>query len=217
MPRPSLKAERRAQILDAYEACVARYGVEGATLERTAETAGLARALIRHNVGNREDLLYALVDRFEADAMAQLRAVIANLPERDALSTLIECMFDPQYIDPQQVLVSEAFVIAAPQYPKLAEAMRRFMEAFLDAVADVIVSVRPAAQRRDADAVAAGLMAIYFNVESLHPLGALPRLTAASKHAALLLAQALPDAASTPLPAKRKRGAPPAKSPKRRD
>ena len=34
MPRPSLKAQRSEEILDAYERCVARYGVEGATLEK---------------------------------------------------------------------------------------------------------------------------------------------------------------------------------------
>ena len=43
MGRPSIKAERREQILDAYETCVARFGVGGASLEKIAETAGLAR------------------------------------------------------------------------------------------------------------------------------------------------------------------------------
>ena len=37
MPRPSVKAERTEEILDAFERCVARYGVEGSTLERIAE------------------------------------------------------------------------------------------------------------------------------------------------------------------------------------
>ena len=55
MARPSVKEERREQILTAYEQCVARYGVEGATLDKVAEEAGLARPLIRHNIGNREE------------------------------------------------------------------------------------------------------------------------------------------------------------------
>ena len=43
MARPIVKDQRRAEILDAFEACVARYGVEGATLAKTAEQAGLGQ------------------------------------------------------------------------------------------------------------------------------------------------------------------------------
>ena len=80
MPRRSLKEERRSQILDAFEICVARYGVEGATLERVAEEAGLARPLIRHNVGNREDLLDALLERYLESSEHSMRQLLAALP-----------------------------------------------------------------------------------------------------------------------------------------
>ncbi|MEO1142890.1 MAG: TetR/AcrR family transcriptional regulator, partial [Pseudomonadota bacterium] len=63
MARPDIKESRREQIIDAFEFCVARYGVEGATLAKTAEQAGLARPLVRHNVGNRDDLVDALTKR----------------------------------------------------------------------------------------------------------------------------------------------------------
>ena len=43
MARPSVKDERTEAILAAFERCVARHGVEGATLQRTADEAGLAR------------------------------------------------------------------------------------------------------------------------------------------------------------------------------
>ena len=64
MARPSLKKERTDQILDALERCLAGYGLEGATQDRIAEEAGLARPLIRHNVGNRDDMLRLGLDRF---------------------------------------------------------------------------------------------------------------------------------------------------------
>ena len=48
---------RRQEYLDAFEKCVARYGIEGATLAKIAEIAGLARPLVRHNVGNRDTYL----------------------------------------------------------------------------------------------------------------------------------------------------------------
>jgi AcrR family transcriptional regulator len=44
--------ERIPEILDAYT----RYGLEGTTLQRVADEAGMARGHIRHYVGNREQL-----------------------------------------------------------------------------------------------------------------------------------------------------------------
>lgn len=57
MGRRSLAVERRGQILAAAIECMATHGVSGSTLERIAETAGMARGHVRHFAGNREDLL----------------------------------------------------------------------------------------------------------------------------------------------------------------
>ena len=90
MGRPSLTSERREQILDAYEACVARHGVEGATLARTAQAAGLARPLIRHHLGNREALLEALTERFFARSQDAMTALAGALPARGRAAALID-------------------------------------------------------------------------------------------------------------------------------
>ena len=196
MPRPSLKEERRDQILDAYEACVARFGVEGATLERIAEEAGLARALIRHNVGNRDDLLAALVDRFEAASNREMQDLYAMLPAKHRLRTLAEWLFDPQYVDPKQVLVSEALIGAAPHYPEIAKVMRKWLNKFVSDLGDVIADEFPKADRDHVTAVAAGFTGIYFNVDSMVPLGKMSGLADASKRAVGLLIDSLEHDAS---------------------
>lgn len=61
MGRPSVKAERREQILAATARCVARYGLAGLTLEKVSEESGMSRGHVRHYVGNRDDLILALV------------------------------------------------------------------------------------------------------------------------------------------------------------
>lgn len=53
---------RRPQILDAFAACVARYGIDGSTLDRVAEEAGVTRALVRHYLGNRDEVVVALAE-----------------------------------------------------------------------------------------------------------------------------------------------------------
>jgi len=63
MGRKSLKTERVSEILDAFERCLEKKGLQATTLDNIAEEAGLARRMIRHYVGNREDLIDAAVVR----------------------------------------------------------------------------------------------------------------------------------------------------------
>lgn len=191
MPRRSLRDQRREQILDAYEVCVARYGVEGASLERVAEEAGLARPLIRHNIGNREELLDALVARFEENSAESIRQLLAALPAEKRLMTLIEWLFDPASADPTMVLVSNALTAAGAQDPKLARSMRAWTRDFVAEIAAVAATEHPAAEDEVIQAVAAGIASAFFTVESTTPLGRMSDLRQACKAAALRLAETL--------------------------
>ena len=63
MPRPSLKEQRTEEILDAFERCIHRVGLSGSSLEVIAEEAGMKRSILRHYIGNRDDILEALAAR----------------------------------------------------------------------------------------------------------------------------------------------------------
>lgn len=191
MARPDIKDERREQILNAFEACVARSGIEGATLAGIAEAAGVARPLIRHNVGNREDLVAALVERFMERSRRALDDLIAALPHENRLTTIIEQLFDPQFSDAQLVQVSNALIAASADDPALANKMRAWLRAFVSRIERVIAAEYPGAPSAHVAAVAAGITGVYFNVEALYPLGNIKALAAASKEAALLLAASL--------------------------
>ena len=191
MGRPSIKRRRSREILDAYETCVARHGVEGATLERVAAEAGLARSLIRHNVGNRADLLDALVARFLSNSETRTAEMIAGLPEHGPVPALIDRLFDRKQADVSQVLVAEALIAAAADNPKLAARLGDWVGAFVDAIAQVLEAAVPDAAKVDIEAVAAGITGIYFNVDSLASLGDPGGLRSASKRAALMLAVTL--------------------------
>lgn len=59
MGRPSIAQQRRRQILQATLRTIARHGLAGATLDRIADEAGMARGHVRHFAGNRDDVLAA--------------------------------------------------------------------------------------------------------------------------------------------------------------
>ncbi|USG61102.1 TetR/AcrR family transcriptional regulator [Sneathiella marina] len=191
MARPTVKDERQKQILDAFATCVARYGVEGATLEKTAKQAGLARALIRHNVGNRIDLLDALLEQFLENSRHVTEDMVSALPEHNRTRTLCDWLFDPSSSDAQLVLVANALIAAASTNKTLARKMREWMHTFVAAINQVITEEYPEANVEKVSAVALGVTGIYFNVEALYPLGNVTVLAKDSKRAALLLLDTL--------------------------
>jgi AcrR family transcriptional regulator len=191
MGRPSNKEQRREEILVAYEKCVARFGVEGATLERIAEEAGLARALLRHHVGNREDLLNALLARFFKASDSVMAYLIKKLPEEQRIFVLADWLFDPDYTDPHLVLVTESLIAASLERPKLAQQMKDWLARFVDLFTQEIKTTFPHEDDETCAIVAMGFTAIYFNIDSLSPLGEVDHFRYLSKQAALRLLKTL--------------------------
>lgn len=191
MARPEIKEDRREQILDAFEHCVARYGLEGATLGKTAEIAGLARPLIRHNIGNKEALQEALVERFLARSRTAMEDLVSSLPDENRLETLLDVLFDPRGANPQLVLVFNALSAAAPGDLLLARQLQHWLDDFVKRLEDVLARSCPCAPAELLETVAAGLSGIYFNVEALYPIGISARFVTSSKSAAKLLLTAL--------------------------
>ncbi|MES0811930.1 TetR/AcrR family transcriptional regulator [Roseibium sp. SCPC15] len=191
MARPDIKDDRREQILDAFETCVARYGLEGATLAKVAEVAGLARPLIRHNVGNREDLLAALIERFLSQSRTSMTTLLSYLPSQNRLAVLIDLLFDPRYANPRLVQVFNALSAGAPDDSELACRLREWLEDFVGKIENEIAREHPQASEDQVKAAGAGISGIYFNVEALYPIGVSAQFIEASKNAALLLVMAL--------------------------
>lgn len=190
MPRPSKKEERATEILDAYGRCIARFGVAGTTLEMIAEEAGLARALIRHNVGNKDEILDAFLARFLSQSSTEVEELIDWLPDDNRIDALITVLFDPRYIDRQELSASNALFAAATDNPPLARKLRAWTAAFTDTIASEL-SAAYSTSKDQADIVANGIVAIYFNFEALAPLGNVAGIRETSESAARLLASTL--------------------------
>lgn len=191
MPRPSLQTERKAQILSAMSRCVAKYGLHGATLEKVAKAAGLARALLRHNIGNREQLVDEFIDFYLQKSLEKTNALFDGLPAANRTHTLIDWLFDANYEDPESILIAEALIAAGAEDAILRQRMTEWTMAFVSRVELTLRQDFPSASSENLRASAAGIVGIYFNVASMSPLGDIPTLRAPSKQAALLLIESL--------------------------
>lgn len=192
MARPSKKAERTEEIIDAYERCVVRFGVEGATLQRVADECGLARPLLHHYVGNREDLLDALVARFAARGDADDAEIQRHLPTSDRCRAYIDLIFDERYASSSHdILLYQALIVAAPERPALADILRQWYEAFVSELCEALEVEHPDTDELSIRAVATGIVALYFNADSMAPLMPAKALFADSKAAAIRLLETL--------------------------
>jgi TetR/AcrR family transcriptional repressor of bet genes len=78
MGRPSVRAERRAEIVEAFARVLAEHGYAGATIAAVAAEAGVAPGLVHHHFTDKEDLLASLLEHLMERFRSRTRAVEAS-------------------------------------------------------------------------------------------------------------------------------------------
>ncbi len=185
MARPSVKEKRTEEILDAFERCVARYGVEGSTLEKIAEQAGLRRSLLRHYIGNREELIEALLERFISRSNTVMAQMTTLLKDASA-AKFIEYLFYEEDGD-TSALVSQPLIVAAAEHENIRIQMTEWGAQFTAQLSNIISGIYPTISEADLSEIATGIEGIYFNYASFAVLGKSEKMKKASIGAALRL------------------------------
>ena len=191
MGRPSNSSARTEQILDAFQTCVARYGLEGATLEKTAKEAGLARALIRHHVGNRDQLLDMLIERVMDVSRERTQELIRALPATNRVRALVGYLFEPDHDDSNKTRLMETLITASYDRPELAGELKTWSDEFTRALTEEVQAEFPNQSSTKCEIVATGIAALYANAESMAALGGREKLFETSQQAALLLLESM--------------------------
>ncbi|WP_371170838.1 TetR/AcrR family transcriptional regulator [Aliiroseovarius sp. 2305UL8-7] len=169
--RPSNRDERYAQVMQALVRCVARFGLEGASLSQVATEAGLSRPLIRHHLGNREEMISALQDYVLQSFTEQTAALTAALPAKEPSAALVELLFsETTGATPDLVLAFAALTARAAEDTDLRAACRESLLRFEATIAETLRKEHPEADAYVVHATAHNITALYFNVTSLAPL-----------------------------------------------
>lgn len=169
--RPSNKDQRQSEVMKAYVSAVAKYGLDGTTLEIIAKTAGLSRSLIRHHLGNKAEMSEMLTSHVLSEFDEAASQLLTSLPKKGSLETLIKFMTTPhEDSDPELILAFAALTMKCGNNPKLAERIRASIERFEHALCQLIESEYPKNDKESIEAVSNGLVSIYFNVVSLESL-----------------------------------------------
>jgi AcrR family transcriptional regulator len=193
MARPDLTEVRTPQILDAFARCVARYGLEGASLEQIAEEAGVKRSLLRHYVGNRDEMVAALAERVVESYREDLDGMLALLPKGPhRVKVMVDYLFPRQRWEPSvDTAVTDVLIGAADRYPAVHEIMKHFTEDLFERFEEVIREGYPQADRSSLQAVVYGIISLSFTHESLMPLGLPISYAKSAQEAAMVLVRSL--------------------------
>lgn len=168
MPRRDLTAERTEQILDAFERCIVKHGLEGSSLEKIGEEAGMKRTILRHYIGNREDLIQALCRR----VVARYRSHMASLEQLPASKNPVKTLLDNLFAEytaesAADILVAESLIAAADRHPGVGGQMRDYMADFTATVSRLLERIHPKSAESARWTAAYGITSLLFNDASL--------------------------------------------------
>ncbi len=192
MPRPSLKSQRTEEILDAFQRCIVKDGIQGASLERIAEEAGMGRTILRHYVGNRDDLIVALAERYVAHVLKTLDAFENALPKNDRVRAMVRMMFsNVTGFDHDENLVADALIIEANRLPEVNELMTMWFDRFVHMIETELQREHPNAKPAARRAAAVGIVSTFLLAGSMRPIFDSPDYRRSAKRAAEQLVDAL--------------------------
>lgn len=179
---------RRQALIDATRRCMARDGVEGTTVRRICDEAGVSSGLLRHYFGSKDALMAATYEAMVhelAHASDELIADIAIDP-RERLSRAVRITLEPPLVAPERRRVQVAFWDLVPRNAVIARAHDKLYGDYRIALAGVIAEVaRADGVTVDARRVALALTALLDGLWLQMCLE--PKLfTAAEAHAACL-------------------------------
>lgn len=171
MGRPSMAGQRIEEILDALELCIIEQGIQASSLESIADKAGLKRSILRHYIGNRDQIIVALSQRWRNIYSQQWQQLLSWLPSENKAESLIEAIFSIGSSDRVKgTIIGEAIFSEAKRLPEVKQDQEQVMAEFLHIFSEVLTSDHPGADATDIDLVCHGIYANYLLSESFLPL-----------------------------------------------
>lgn len=192
MGRPNLTEQRTREILDAFERCVSRFGIEGSSLDRIAEEAGMKRSILRHYMGNRDALVLALADRVITKYEAGFDEYLKATARECGVDQLLGYLFpSTTQSTTESVMVIESLIALGASDGEIQEKMKGYIDRFVGRCAALLQGDFPSVPKSQCWAVAYGVVSICFNQESLVSLELPSKYAKAAKRTAQILIDSL--------------------------
>jgi len=189
MGRKSLKTERVNEILDAFEHCLTKKGLQGTTLDNIAEEAGLARRMIRHYIGNREDLIDAAVERIIEKFTRSVFDTIDKFEHKNRFKGALEYIFSEEFNELPATKLVAALLAVSLYDEQVCRAVKTLYDSFHIGLDQELKAHIPNAPETQRVQTAYSVMCLSFGGGWMRNIGFDPTLNIQNKH----IAQSLVD------------------------
>ncbi|GAB4188611.1 MAG: hypothetical protein OHK0022_00570 [Roseiflexaceae bacterium] len=184
MGRKSRAEVRRAEILAAFERCIVRSGFD-VPLEQIADEAGVQRSLIRHYLGNRDELVDQLIAQIAQQYPQRAidffirgleGGVDGLLDGLFPLSVASDC--DAGFVPNWDAAINALLGTAQGRYPQAKQRLAQMMEQIIEQAAALLHQHFPQATPADCYEATYGLLCLVQSHDMLLMLGMDQRHTA---------------------------------------
>lgn len=171
MGRKSLIKERTSQILDAFERCIVKYGLEESSIPRIAEEAGVKHSIIRHYIGNRNALVSAMVIRFTSH-YKELIFNALNMPDlMENTSTVFTYFFDEFTRNNAECIIFSQLFSAATKDESIRRNLLAFYQEIEAHTIRIFSSLHPDIPRDKIETVTYAILSLWLGHTQFFHLG----------------------------------------------
>lgn len=175
MGRKDLTQERQDAILDAMERCIAKYGLQGTTLEKIASEAGINRGLLHHYIGNRAEIIQLMLERLIERHRASFMSYAAARPQTDQARIVVDYYFDSWFeLAPNDDALILGLLAESERDPHIHKLLINLYNGFENMIARELSQLFPNVDSKDLHSVSYSLMLLAFAHATITWLG-LPR------------------------------------------
>jgi AcrR family transcriptional regulator len=189
--RPSLAVLRRAELLDAVEACITAHGVAATTVAAVAELAGTQPSKVHHYLGSRNEMLAAAVERALHRVEALVVVEMTSTPPNQRLAAQLDVLFGPSLTAPEVNQLIDHLVVASYIDEDVHDAVRSMYQRFLAILIESIEATYPAADAGQRRRTALAILALAHASPTIASLGIDPDTMQHNHDAAKALLQQL--------------------------
>ncbi|HEU4325664.1 MAG TPA: hypothetical protein VFS21_21165 [Roseiflexaceae bacterium] len=206
MGRKSRAEVRRAEILAAFERCIVRWGFD-VPLEQIADEAGVRRSLIRHYLGNRDELVDQLIAQIAQEYPQRAADFFSRMLERGA-DGLLDALFplgapddsSEGFVPSWDAAINALLGTAQGHYPQAKQRLAQMMEQIVEQTAGLLRQHFPRAGSGACYEAAYGLLCLVQSHDMLLSLGMNPRHTVLARASAARLLADLGERSASPQP-----------------
>jgi AcrR family transcriptional regulator len=171
MSRKNLVNLRREEILHGFGRCISKFGLD-VSLEQIAAETGVKRSILRHYIGNREELVEALIERIAQSYLQEMKVTFNEITKTRSETTLLDYLFDVDGKDTDwDRVIIDVLATARERYPSAKQNLQNMFREFVNLLTNTLTILYTKAKPEECNHIAYALFCLVTTHETMQWVG----------------------------------------------